>query len=221
MKKRFSAVIFDCDGVMFDSRRANLHFYNHLLARFNLPPMRDEDVSVVHMRTAEESVRHIFQGTPYEEEAQAYRLTMDYTPFIQDMILEPGLRDLLHLLKPRHGLAVATNRSTTIGQVLESFGLSSFFDIVVSSLDVQRPKPHPEPLLKILDFFGISPEASLYIGDSPIDGQTAVAAGVPFVAYKNPNLQAEYHTADLMEIAAITDGHDPGKDASASTHERP
>jgi len=33
------------------------------------------------------------------------------------MIMEPGLRELLGALKPRFGLAVATNRSNTIGQV--------------------------------------------------------------------------------------------------------
>jgi phosphoglycolate phosphatase len=32
-------IIFDCDGVMFDSRQANINFYNHLLARFDQPPM--------------------------------------------------------------------------------------------------------------------------------------------------------------------------------------
>ena len=40
--KRISAVIFDCDGVMLDSRQANINFYNHLLDHFSLPPMREE-----------------------------------------------------------------------------------------------------------------------------------------------------------------------------------
>ena len=151
--KRISVVIFDCDGVMFDSRQANINFYNHLLTHFGLPPMPEVSVSFVHMHTADESVRHIFRGTPYVEQAQAYRMQLDYGPFIKDMIMEPGLKGLLGLLKPRFGLAVATNRSNTIGAVLESNGLKDFFDIVVSSLDVKNPKPDPEPLLKILDFF--------------------------------------------------------------------
>ena len=64
---KISAVIFDCDGVMFDSRQANINYYNHILAHFGLPPMPDEEVSFVHMNTADESVRHIFRGTPYTE----------------------------------------------------------------------------------------------------------------------------------------------------------
>jgi len=34
MQSNISAVIFDCDGVMFDSRQANINFYNHILSHF-------------------------------------------------------------------------------------------------------------------------------------------------------------------------------------------
>lgn len=199
--KKNSAVIFDCDGVMFDSRLANINFYNHLLGRFGLPPLAEDKVEFIHMHTADESVRYIFEGSPHVEEAQAYRLEMDYSPFIRDMVMEPGLIELLELLRPAFGLAVATNRSNTIGGVLEWSGLARYFDIVVSSLDVTHPKPHPESLFKIIEFFEIGPEDSLYVGDSLVDCETARAAGVPFVAYKNRELRAAHHVEHLMEIA--------------------
>ncbi len=201
--KRISAVIFDCDGVMFDSRQANINFYNHLLDHFSLPPMREESVSFVHMHTADESVRHIFRGTPYVEKAQAYRLQVDYGPFIKDMIMEPGLKALLEALKPRFGLAVATNRSNTIGPVLESFGLKEYFDLVISSLDVKNPKPHPESIFKILEFFQLNPRDALYVGDSAVDDETAKAARVPFVAYKNKDLEADHHVDVLLDIVRL------------------
>jgi len=200
---KISAVIFDCDGVMFDSRQANIHYYNHILSHFGLPSMTEDEVAFVHMQTADESIRHIFKGTPYTEQAQEYQMQVDYTPFIKDMIIEPGLKDLLRGLRPHFGLAVATNRSTTIGKVLEWNGLGQYFDIVVSSLDVKNPKPHPEPLLKILDFFGIEPLESLYVGDSSVDFQTARAAGVIFISCKNRELEADYHVDSLMDIADI------------------
>jgi phosphoglycolate phosphatase len=198
-----AAVIFDCDGVMFDSRRSNTNFYNHLLSHFGLPLLRDEQVAYIHMATADESVRYIFRGTPFLEQALAYRFQMDYTPFIQDMVPEPGLRELLAWLKPTCGLAVATNRSNTIGKVLESYGLADTFDIVVCSLDVTSPKPHPESLFKILDFFSIRPDQALYVGDSTVDAETAKAASVQFVAYKNKNLDAAFHVEQLLDIASV------------------
>ena len=200
LKEKISSVIFDCDGVMFDSRQANIHYYNYLLAHFGLPPMTEDKVDFVHMHTANESVSYIFQGSPYVEEAEEYRLQMDYAPFIKDMIIEPGLKELLRALRPHFRLAVATNRSNTIGDVLERFGLTGFFDIVVSSLDVSNPKPHPEAIFKILDFFGIGPDQSIYVGDSMVDYETTKAAGVLFISYKNRELEADYHVDGLMDI---------------------
>ena len=203
--KNISAVIFDCDGVMFDSRQANIHFYNHLLTYFGLPTMTEEKIDYVHMHTADESVRYIFEGTPFTEQAQAYRWEMDYTPFIKDMIIEPGLKEVLESLKPRFGLAVATNRSNTINKVLEWNGLDKYFDIVVSSLDVKYPKPHPESLWKILRFFSIDPHQALYLGDSSVDRETAEAAAVPFVAYKNRALEADFHAERMEDVLTLLD----------------
>jgi phosphoglycolate phosphatase len=202
-RKTITVVVFDCDGVMFDSRQANINFYNHLLEQFGLPPMSDNSVPFVHMHTAEDSVRHIFRDTPYVEQAQSYRLQMDYGPFIKDMIMEPGLKDLLKMLKPKCGLAVATNRSNTIGPVLESFGLEPYFDLVISSLDVKNPKPHPESLFRILDFFRAKPRDVFYVGDSTVDEETAKAAGVVFISYKNRGLDADHHVDALLEIARL------------------
>jgi phosphoglycolate phosphatase len=199
-KKKKSSVIFDCDGVMFDSRQANINYYNHLLANFDLPPMTEKKIDFVHAYTASDSIKHIFEGTPYLEQAIALAKKVDYTPFIRDMIIEPGLKELLEKLKPEFGLAVATNRSTTIGKVLEYNDLNRYFDIVVSSLDVKNPKPHPESLLKILDFFKIGPKDAFYIGDSQIDKESAGAAGIIFIAYKNPNLHADCHVNSMLEI---------------------
>jgi len=194
------AVIFDCDGVMFDSRQANTNFYNYILSHFGLPSMPPEDIEFVHMHTVVESIKHIFRNSPHTDDALEYRLHLDYTPFIKDMVMEPGLRELLDFLRPLYGLAVATNRSTTIGKVLELNNLTQYFDIVVSSLDVENPKPHPESAFKILDFFGIEPDKCCYVGDSEVDYAVCRAAGVPFIAYKSTALEAVLHVESLWEL---------------------
>jgi phosphoglycolate phosphatase len=198
-----SAVIFDCDGVMFDSRQANINFYNHILSYFGLSPMNAEDEYFAHMHTAMETIRHLFKGIPLLEKAEEYRLRLDYTPFIKDMIIEPGLKELLRYLKPHYGLAVATNRSNTIKRVLEEAELVPYFDIVVSSLDVEMPKPHPEPIFRILNFFKIGPEECMHIGDSDVDLQACNAAGVKMIAYRNRDLKADAHIERLVDIKDI------------------
>jgi HAD superfamily hydrolase (TIGR01509 family) len=200
-RKKISAIIFDCDGVLFDSRQANINFYNHLLNHFGLPKMTKERIDFIHMHTADGSIRFLFEGTPYVEQALAYRSEMDYTPFLEDMVPEAGLEALLDKLKGRFKLAVATNRSDTIGAVLKRHGLEAYFQSVISSLDVAHPKPHPEALYKILDLFGIDADQAYYVGDSLVDAQTAQAANVPFIAYKNSGLEADHHVDRLMDIA--------------------
>ena len=155
---KYYAVIFDCDGVMFDSRQANINFYNNILKRLGLSDMTKEEEAYIHMHTVGESLHYILKDTPFEKMADNYSIGNDYFPFLKNMVMEPGLKELLSALKPDFRLGIATNRTTTIGEVLKINGIDTFFDIVVSSLDVKKIKPHPESLYKILDFLKIDPE---------------------------------------------------------------
>jgi len=201
----FQLIIFDCDGVLFDSKDANIAFYNHMLSQLNLSPMTQEEVEYVHVSTAEGALRYLLTGRDSQrvEEVLNHRPRIDYTPFIHLMHMEPNLKELLGSL-PRHiHRAISTNRSYTIGDVLRIHGLEGEFNLVISALDVKKPKPHPESVLKILDHFALSPSEALFIGDSEVDQEAAQGAGVSFVAYKNHSLQAEYYIDDLLAIKEI------------------
>ncbi len=198
--KQVRAVVFDCDGVMFDSMKANEAYYNHILTQFGKPDMSKEECGYVHMNTAKQSVTYLFRNDPKLEDALAYWRDMSYLPFIPVMEMEPYLKEFLEYLRPTYKIAISTNRSDTMGPVLKEHGLEGYFDLVVSCLDVKHAKPHPESLIKILDHFKLSPEEAIYIGDSQIDEMAANAAGVPLVGYKNPRLSAAFHVTHFKEI---------------------
>ncbi len=193
-------IIFDCDGVLFNSRKANQSFYNHLLTHFGKPPLAETDLDYVHMHTAGESVNYLFRDQHLRDAVLAYNRSLDYTPFIQLMDMEPGLIDFLDYIRPKFKTAVSTNRSTTIGQVLQTFDLQPYFDLVISSLDVSQPKPDPESIFKIVNYFQVTPRQCWYVGDSEVDAQTASRAGVIFVAYKNSALLADFHIQGFSEL---------------------
>jgi HAD superfamily hydrolase (TIGR01509 family) len=202
--RQIKVVIFDCDGVMFDSKEANEAYYNDILAHFGKPRMNSEQFEYVHMHTADESIAYLFQDDLYLlEQALAYRKQSTYTRFIPMMQMEPYLKGLLKNLRPAYKTAISTNRSDTMSRVLAHHRLEEHFDLVVSSLDVQRPKPHPESLVKILDHFGVAPHEAIYIGDSEIDEAAAKAAGVPLVAYKNQKLSAAHRVEHFKEIEIL------------------
>ena len=205
MTMRIQVVAFDCDGVMFDSREANAAYYNRILARFSRPPLTPEQSAFTHMNTVDASLRFLFSDEEEYRAAQAFRRTLTYLPFVSYMKMEPHLRPLLRRLRPVCRTAVATNRTDTMHRVLEDHALTEDFDLVVGALDVPRPKPHPDSLLKIAAHFAVAPEAMIFIGDSTLDAEASVAAGVPFVAYRNRELPAHHHIDALDQVAAIVE----------------
>ncbi len=198
-------VVFDCDGVMFDSREANRIYYNDLLSAFDYPPMDETELAYVHMHHVTDSVNFIFRNHHSQNMAEVhrYRAELDYTPYLSHMIMEPDLVTFLDNIQPYCKLAISTNRSTTMLPLLERFELSCYFQMVVTSQDVKNPKPAPDALLEILGFFDCPASEAIYIGDSIVDRQHTAAAGVSLIAFKNPELPAEYHVNSFTEILQL------------------
>ncbi|MOA39229.1 Pyrophosphatase PpaX [compost metagenome] len=85
----------------------------------------------------------------------------------------------------RHGIklgVVTTKVRETTERALQMFGLSPYLGTVVTILDVEHPKPHPEPVLMAMKQLGANPATTLMVGDSPADIQAANAAGAISVA---------------------------------------
>jgi HAD superfamily hydrolase (TIGR01549 family) len=196
-------VIFDCDGVMFDTSRANTQYYNHILRRFGKPEMTAAQFDYVHMHTVDQALAFLFEDPGELAAARTYRQDMSYLPFLKFMQIEPDLKSVLRRLRPRYQTAIATNRTDTMNRVLETHGLQDQFDLVVTALDVCNPKPEPDQLFKILDHFSCRSPEAVYIGDSHLDARAAQSAGVPFVAFANPSLAADHHISRLAEIIGL------------------
>ena len=57
---KIKAVVFDCDGVMFDTAMANRKFYNEVLTIFGKPKLNDEQFVNVHMMTVKGAIEYLF-----------------------------------------------------------------------------------------------------------------------------------------------------------------
>ena len=197
------AVIFDCDGVIVDSRKANAHLYNQFLSHFDKGTLSEEQIDYVHCHTLQESLEYLLGDARLIAQAKQLWQEIDYAPLIDLLTLEPGLTECLEKLTLRYRTAIATSRTRTMKQLLQRFGLDPYFDMVVTSLDVRYPKPHPESLNKILMSFKITPEAACYIGDSDVDRQTSQRAGVLFIAYRNEQLEADHYISHFHELIPL------------------
>jgi len=197
-------IIYDCDGVLFESRRANLAYYNAILTHFDEPPVEDSDHVRAHLCHTAASP-HVFSQLLGEErtpQALSLAADLDYRQFIPFMTPEPGMQKALSKLSASYPLAVATNRGYSMPSILEHFGLSCYFSAVVTSRDVARPKPAPDMLHEAAKRLDYAPHELLFVGDSELDQAAAREAGMPFAIYRG-YLQADVqlgHHQDLVDL---------------------
>lgn len=197
-----TAVIFDCDGVLFESRRANVAYYDAIRAALGLAAMDAAWQHRVHFLASSQVFHEMFGPTTAAiDRARAAANAIDYTPFFSFMDPADELHAVLAALKPSHRLAMATNRGSTVLEVVRRFGLSPYFDTALGVHDVARPKPHPDLLLAACGRLGVEPADALYVGDAETDWMAARDAGLQFVAVGDAPWSAAAITA-LRELPA-------------------
>lgn len=197
------AIIFDCDGVLIDSYRANMHYYGMIREKLGLVPMTDAERVFVHTRTHKASIEHI---VPSDRLAEAWEIihAFDSTTLLPFLKRSEGVREFLWWLRDAgFKLAINTSRTDTMGFILKEMDLEGFFFPVMTSGKVTTPKPHPEGVHTILKAHELSPDEVAYIGDSMVDQITARRAGVRFWAYRDQRLDAEVHIEDFWQIKAL------------------
>lgn len=203
LTRPLQGIIFDCDGVLLDSRNANATYYNRVLAALDLPPLTQAQESYTYMATVREALLHI-TPEPLRPKLPEACATVDYWDDIMPLVhLEEGLLEFLQWLQGCGvRLAVHTNRSKGMPRVLDMFNLNPYFNPVITAAMV-TPKPAPEGVFRVLEQWQCPPEHVLFIGDSPNDEQAAHSGGVPFVAYRNHALDAAIRVDSFRELTTI------------------
>jgi len=204
---KIRCVIYDCDGVLFDSLEANTKLYNDLCARVGRGPLREEELRYVHTHTVFEALHFIF-GQEDEMEKKALELLrlkqIDLREYVVYLKMEPHLLQTLEKLKEKGILRVInTNRTTSMKYIMEKYDLWQYFEMVVTALDVKNPKPNPESIEKIIQELNLNKEEAVFVGDSDVDQQTAESSGVRFIAYKNREIANDLFIDDHFDLLKI------------------
>jgi len=195
-------VIFDADGVLFESVDSNIAYYNAIFAAIGEPPLSaDEERACIFL-----AAMQVFELRANEDAAKLARMrevarTIDFTPFFA--LLRPSLelRPFLLGLKRRYRVALATNRSATTLGLIEHLGLDGVFDAVASARDKVRPKPAPDIVRLCLERAGVAPDRAVYVGDSQIDVEAASGAGAHFLGV-GARVVHPHRVASLGEVPA-------------------
>ncbi len=200
--RKLKCVIYDCDGVLFDSFEANTKLYNDLCAWVGRVPLKREEMQYVHTHTVFEAIHFIFgKEDNLEKKALESIKQVDFRNYIVHLKMEPHLVEALEELKKKEIFRVInTNRTTSMKHIMERFGLGPYFDMVVTALDVKNPKPHPESIEKIMAALRLRKEEAVFVGESDVDKQTAESSGVRFIAYKNREIANDLYIEDHLDL---------------------
>jgi len=202
------AVIFDIDGVLVDSREANVDLYQKLLTKAGYPaPTREAILGRMHMPLWQ-SIEHLAGIEDQKEVERIWKMVDE--PGVRDATLlefPDTLLDTLEALHNKYRLAVVTSRVRAgTDEVLNTGRIGHLFDFAISFEDYKNPKPHPEPLLLALSRFGITADEAIYIGDSDSDIVAARAAGMRSIHLsRTPHPDATAVAKEFHELLSAVD----------------
>ena len=174
-------VIFDMDGVIFDSERVYIDAYKKLAPKYGLT-----DVDAVH-RACMDSIgatrvktREIFFSyVGHEFDYYAYREDVQQELNKSEYELKPGVFELFDWLKEK-GVRIAlasSTREVSVRKSLGHAGLTEYFDQIVCGDMVSHSKPHPEIFLTAAQRLNADPQDCYIIEDSYNGIRAAHAAG--------------------------------------------
>ena len=184
-----SGIIFDCDGVLIDSREANIAYYNYLRNYVGLPPLPENMHDFVQAGTVNEVLDVIIPQPLRPLMREAVRKLSYMNEIMPHITHFPGLHGVLDLCKAAGiPMGIDTNRMNGMDIILDNCRLHGYFAPIVLVDSVPHPKPAPDGAFFIAEKWGLEPASLLFIGDSASDRGAAQSAGIPFLSFQNQSL---------------------------------
>ncbi len=179
----FKAVVFDMDGVIFDSERAVQDCWKIVAGRHKIPDIETTCMACLGVNapgTRRIMLNRYGEDFPYD----TYRAEVSsifHSRYGNGRLpMKPGVTELLSALK-EHGVLIALASSTRREAVVEELtdaGIISYFHKIICGDMVQKSKPAPDIFLKACEELQVSPEDAYAIEDSYNGIRSARAAGL-------------------------------------------
>jgi len=174
------ALIFDLDGTLADTMPVHFWAYKHILREFGIdftPEIFAQLAGIPAVGTFEK-LNEMF-GTRMNAEEVGHYKEREYEKLIHK--IKP-IVPVVELAKKYYGvlpMAVGTGGYTRLAwKTMDILGLGKYFDILVATEDVQRPKPFPDTFLKCAERMGVNPAVCEVFEDAQLGIQAAKAAGM-------------------------------------------
>lgn len=181
--KKFDAVIFDMDGVIFDSERATMYCWLELAQKYNIENLEEHFLActgTTNQRTREIMLEAYGEDFPYDTFAKEASVMFHEKYDGGKLPMKSGVKALLEYLRDQGkkiALASSTRKQTVVNELRDA-GIIDYFDEIVTGDMVTHSKPHPEIFLLACEKVGVKPENAYAIEDSYNGIRSAAAGGL-------------------------------------------
>ncbi len=207
MNNKYDAIIFDFDFTLADASEGIEHCLRYGFEQMNIefvsPGMEKytEGITLTELiaRHSKSEDSKLLEGIYANYLVVAKEQMTNMTRFFDDT------HDaLLHLKENGYTLGIVSNKYRfRIEEFLKKHDYIDLFEVIIGTEDVKEMKPAPEGLLLAMERLGANAEKTLFIGDNPVDAETARRAGTDFIGvsrYGHKHFESSNHEL----IALIT-----------------
>jgi HAD superfamily hydrolase (TIGR01509 family) len=189
---RVSAVLFDMDGVLVDSRAVIERAWREAAQLYGREITEDDIHRHIHGQPGPHTIRALFHDLPRadQEKVQAHVIHVENTADYETI---PGVARLVARLGEA-GLTIGVVTSGwryKIDRVIDMLKAKPYFSVIVERDDVARGKPHPDPYLLAAERLGLPPARTMVFEDAGSGVTSAVTAGAYCVGIGGEDLVAK------------------------------
>ncbi len=176
-------IIFDMDGTLVNSSLTIANAINYVRQNLGFDAMEQEKLLRMVNDHTLNPAKAFYHAESFDADHERWFSEYYTKNHENELILYDGIKELLESLKDNgHALAVATNayRGSTI-ESLTHLDVYHYFEAIACYDDVEKGKPYPDMLYKILDDLDQSKDDSLFIGDGPRDEMASKKAEIEYI----------------------------------------
>lgn len=182
-KLKFELIIFDMDGLMFDTEKISFISWRDAAARYGYQiddEMFRKTIGANLISTKDIYFKHFGSSFPIEEIISERVRISDEIIRLNGVPIKKGLYELLDYFSQsniKKAVATSTRRKRAMN-LLKLAGIDGGFDYVLCGDEIEKSKPDPEIFLKVSDKLGCSPKKCLVLEDSEAGIEAAYKAGM-------------------------------------------
>ena len=181
---RKKVVIFDLDGTILDTLKDLQMAVNFALSYFSYP-MRTldqvrRDIGNGVAKLVERSVPGGISNQNYDECLEIFKISYRENYDVNTLPYEGMKSTIEELIKVGYQVTVATNKIIDVAKILLDHHYPKLFTYIQGDAKGVEKKPHPDMINNIVKHYQVSKEEVIYIGDTNVDEETALNAGVDY-----------------------------------------